>query len=59
MGGPADLLVATVVQREIELTMNWGFGCAMAMTLLAITLLGFVLQYRLAGFGRLLSAEKR
>jgi len=59
MGGPADLLVATVVQREIELTMNWGFGCAMAMTLLAITLLGFVLYYRLAGFGRLLSAEER
>jgi putative spermidine/putrescine transport system permease protein len=59
MGGPADLLVATVVQREIELTMNWGFGCAMAMTLLAITLLGFLLYYRLAGFGRLLSAEER
>jgi putative spermidine/putrescine transport system permease protein len=58
MGGPADVLLAMLVEREIELTMNWGFASAMAIVLLGITLAGFVVYYRLVGFGKMLEARE-
>ena len=56
MGGPADVLLAMLVEREIELTMNWAFASAMAVILLVITLAGFVVYYRLFGFAKMLEA---
>jgi ABC-type spermidine/putrescine transport system permease subunit I len=50
--------VAMLVEREIELTMDWAFGAAMAVILLSITLVGFVVYYRLVGFGRMLEAKE-
>ena len=47
-----------LVEREIELTMNWAFASAMAMVLLLITLGGFFVYYRLVGFGKLLEGRE-
>ena len=57
MGGPADMVLAMLVEREIEFTLNWPFGSAMAMVLLAATLLGVFGYYRLGGFGRLAEGD--
>ncbi len=57
MGGPGDALIATLINREIELATNWAFGSAMAVVLLATTLLGFLVYYRLFGLGRLLESK--
>jgi ABC-type spermidine/putrescine transport system permease subunit I len=58
MGGPADMVLAMLVEREIEFTLNWPFGSAMAMVLLAATLLGVLVYYRVGGFGRLVEGER-
>jgi len=58
MGGPADVLLAMLVEREIELTANWGFGAAMAVILLAITLAGVAGYYRLFGVSRILDSNE-
>jgi hypothetical protein len=38
MGGPSDLVIATLIEREIELSQNWPSAAIMALILLAITL---------------------
>ena len=58
MGGPADVLLAMLVEREIELTMNWAFASAMAVVLLLVTLAGFVVYYRLFGFAKMLETAE-
>ncbi len=58
MGGPADMLMAMVVEREIELTMNWAFASAMSIILLVITLGGFLVYYRVVGLGRMLEPKE-
>jgi putative spermidine/putrescine transport system permease protein len=52
MGGPPDVLLAMLVEREIELTANWGFGSAMGMILFLITAGGIIAYYRVMGFER-------
>lgn len=56
MGGPSDVLIAMLVEREIELTLNWGFGAAMAVVLLIATLGGFAIYYRVFGLRRILES---
>ena len=42
MGGPADVMIAMLIEREVEITLNWSFASALAVILLALTLVGFV-----------------
>jgi ABC-type spermidine/putrescine transport system permease subunit I len=53
MGGPSDVMIAMLIEREVEFTLNWSFASALAMILLALTLVGFVAYNRVARLDRL------
>lgn len=46
MGGSDDLMIAMLIQREIEVNLNWGLAAVMSFILLAITLVLFVIYCR-------------
>lgn len=52
MGGPGDMLIAMLIEREVEITLNWPFASALAVVLLALTLVGF------AGYNRIVRLER-
>jgi ABC-type spermidine/putrescine transport system permease subunit I len=53
MGGPGDIMIAMLIEREVEITLNWAFASALAVVLLALTLVGFGLYSRAVGLERL------
>jgi len=52
MGGPSDVMIAMLIEREVEITLNWAFASALAVILLALTLIGFV------GYNRIIRLER-
>jgi ABC-type spermidine/putrescine transport system permease subunit I len=52
MGGPSDVMIAMLIEREVEFTLNWAFASALAVILLALTLVGF------AGYNRIVRLER-
>jgi ABC-type spermidine/putrescine transport system permease subunit I len=52
MGGPSDMMIAMLIEREVEITLNWSFASALAVVLLALTLVGF------AGYNRIVRLER-
>ena len=52
MGGPSDMMIAMLIEREVEFTLNWSFASALAVILLALTLVGFV------GYNRIVRLER-
>ena len=52
MGGPPDVMIAMLIEREVEFTLNWAFASALAVILLALTLIGF------AGYNRVVRLER-
>ena len=57
MGGPSDIMIAMLIQREVELTVNWSLASALAVALLALTLTGFGVASRLVGLERLFGTK--
>jgi putative spermidine/putrescine transport system permease protein len=53
MGGPSDVMIAMLIEREVEFTLNWSFASTLAVILLALTLVGFAVYYRLMRLERL------
>lgn len=52
MGGPGDMMIAMLIEREVEITLNWSFASALAVILLALTLVGFT------GYNRIVRLER-
>src|SRR2546421_5458190 len=52
MGGPSDVMIAMLIEREVEITLNWSFASALAVILLACTLAGFL------GYNRIVRLER-
>jgi putative spermidine/putrescine transport system permease protein len=52
MGGPSDVMIAMLIEREVEFTLNWSFASALAVILLILTLIGFV------GYNRIVRLER-
>jgi putative spermidine/putrescine transport system permease protein len=52
MGGPSDIMIAMLIEREVEITLNWSFASALAVILLALTLVGFALYSRVVRLER-------
>jgi putative spermidine/putrescine transport system permease protein len=52
MGGPSDVMIAMLIEREVEFTLNWSFASALAVILLLLTLIGFV------GYNRIVRLER-
>jgi putative spermidine/putrescine transport system permease protein len=57
MGGPADMMIAMLIEREVEITLNWAFASALAVILLALTLVGFVGYNRIIRLDRIFAAR--
>jgi len=57
MGGPSDVMIAMLIEREVEFTLNWSFASALAVILLALTLIGFVAYNRLVRLDRIFEAR--
>jgi putative spermidine/putrescine transport system permease protein len=53
MGGPSDVMIAMLIEREVEFTLNWSFASTLAVILLVLTLVGFAAYYRLMRLERL------
>ena len=58
MGGPSDLMIAMLIEHEVELTLNWPFAAALATVLLVVTLVGFFAYSRLVRLERLFEATR-
>jgi len=54
LGGRADLLLANLIEQQVG-QLKWGFAAALALVLLATTLLALVLGRGVQGLARLLS----
>ncbi|MEC5342006.1 ABC transporter permease [Brenneria populi] len=57
MGGPQQTMLSMVIESQIEIYFDWGFGSALATVLLVCTLLLFWLYQRLVGLERLFEAK--
>lgn len=49
MGGPGDIMIAMLIEREIELTQNWPTAALMTLVLLAVTLTLYAVYHRFSG----------
>ncbi len=57
MGGDRDQMLATIIAYQVDILLNWGFASAMAVILLAITLVLFGLYARFVGLRQLLASK--
>jgi ABC-type spermidine/putrescine transport system permease subunit I len=57
MGGPSDVMIAMLIEREVEFTLNWSFASALAVILLVLTLIGFVGYNRVVHLDRIFEAR--
>jgi len=56
MGGPADVMIAMLIERSIEITFDWGGAAVMSLLLLAATLVLYSIYYRVTDVRRMMGA---
>lgn len=54
MGGAEDVMIAMLIQREIELNLNWPVAAMLSLALLAVTLVLYAIYYRYTNIERML-----
>ncbi|WP_353152882.1 ABC transporter permease [Pollutimonas bauzanensis] len=54
MGGAEDVMIAMLIQREIELNLNWPVAAMLSLALLAVTLVLYAIYYRYTNLDRML-----
>ncbi len=54
MGGAEDVMIAMLIQREIELNLNWPVAAMLSLALLAVTLVLYAIYYRYTNLERML-----
>jgi ABC-type spermidine/putrescine transport system permease subunit I len=52
LGGKRELTIAMLINTQFSELLNWGFGSALAMVLLAVTLVALYLYYTLTPQGK-------
>jgi putative spermidine/putrescine transport system permease protein len=55
MGGPSDVMIAMLIEREVELTLNWPAAAVMSLFLLVVTLGLFALYSRFSKLERMMA----
>jgi ABC-type spermidine/putrescine transport system permease subunit I len=58
VGGPRDMMVALLIQQQVDLV-NWPFASALSAALLLVTLLVLAMVHRLLGLERVLRGGRR
>lgn len=56
MGGPSDVMVAMLIERAVEITLDWQSAAIMSLVLLAVTLVLFAIYYRVTDLRRLMGS---
>lgn len=56
MGGPSDVMIAMLIERAVEITLDWTSAALMSLFLLAATLVLYALYYRITDVRRMMGA---
>ncbi len=56
MGGPSDVMIAMLIERAVEITLDWTSAAIMSVALLAMTLVLYVIYYRVTDVRRMMGA---
>lgn len=56
MGGPSDVMIAMLIERAVEITLDWTSAAIMSVVLLAVTLALYVVYYRVTDVRRMMGA---
>ena len=56
MGGPGDVMIAMLIERAVEITLDWMSAAIMALVLLVVTLVLYAFYYRFTDVRRMMGA---
>jgi ABC-type spermidine/putrescine transport system permease subunit I len=56
MGGPSDVMIAMLIERSVEILLDWQGAAVMSLLLLALTLVLFAIYYRVTDVRRMMGA---
>jgi putative spermidine/putrescine transport system permease protein len=56
MGGPADVMIAMLIERSVEITFDWAGAAVMSLLLLVATLVLYSIYYRVTDVRRMMGA---
>lgn len=56
MGGPSDVMIAMLIERAVEITIDWSGAAIMSLALLAVTLVLYAIYYRVTDIRRMMGA---
>jgi len=56
MGGPTDVMIAMLIERAVEITLDWPGAAVMSLVLLALTLALYAVYYRVTDLQRMMGA---
>jgi putative spermidine/putrescine transport system permease protein len=56
MGGPSDVMIAMLIERAVEITVDWPSAAFMSLLLLAATLALYAIYYRVTDVRRMMGA---
>jgi len=56
MGGPSDVMIAMLIERSVELMLDWPTAAIMSLLLLAVTLALYAVYYRVTDVRRMMGA---
>lgn len=56
MGGPSDVMIAMLIERAVEITLDWPSAAVMSLLLLGVTLALYAVYYRVTDVRRMMGA---
>lgn len=56
MGGPSDVMIAMLIERSVEIMLDWPSAALMSLLLLAVTLVLYAVYYRVTDVRRMMGA---
>lgn len=54
MGGPRDTMIAMLIEREVEINLNWSLAAIISLLVLLVTLILYALYYRVSNIRQML-----
>jgi putative spermidine/putrescine transport system permease protein len=54
MGGPSDVMIAMLIERSVEIMLDWSSAAIMSLFLLALTLVLYAIYYRVTDVRRMM-----
>jgi putative spermidine/putrescine transport system permease protein len=58
MGGPSDVLIAMLIERAVEINVDWASAAILSLLLLGVTLLLYAIYFRVTDVRRLVGAGR-